>query len=365
MKLCFIANTASIHTIRWIKYFSDKHEISCIGFDPILEKIPNIKFYSSYHKIQNSKLLKNITSLRWLYNIYFTFKTLKKINPKLIHSHFLSIYGLVGAFFSKKRSFIITIWGSDLLIQPKKSYIWHVLTKWILKKATIITVDGFNTYNKLLNFKIPKDKIKMIGFGIDTKKFKNKNLHKQSNLINIISLRSLKPIYNIESLIKAASIVCKKFKNIRFQIIGDGSEKKKLQKLVKTLKLNQYINFIGQIPHEKLPQKLSEADIYVSTSLSDSGLAASTGEAMACSLPVIITDNADNRKWVKDNINGFIIPNNNQELLAQKIIFFIKNPHKIKQMGKNNRQNIMEKNSYNNEMNKMNNIYQKLANANL
>ena len=44
-----------------------------------------------------------------------------------------------------------------------------------------------------------------------------------------------------------------------------------------------------------------ESDIYVSTSLSDGGLAASTAEAMACELPVIITNFGVNSKWISEN----------------------------------------------------------------
>ena len=50
----------------------------------------------------------------------------------------------------------------------------------------------------------------------------------------------------------------------------------------------------------------NEIDIYVSTALSDGGLAASIAEAMAFERLVIVSDNSDNKLWVKNKKNGFL-----------------------------------------------------------
>jgi glycosyltransferase involved in cell wall biosynthesis len=101
-------------------------------------------------------------------------------------------------------------------------------------------------------------------------------------------------------------------------------------------------------------------DVYVSTSLSDAGIAASTAEAMACGLPVIVTDVADNRDWVEDGDNGFVIPVKSPKLLAEKIIYLLKNENIRKKFGKSGRKIIEERNNYYKEMEKMENIYEKL-----
>jgi glycosyltransferase involved in cell wall biosynthesis len=61
------------------------------------------------------------------------------------------------------------------------------------------------------------------------------------------------------------------------------------------LNVDDFVQFLGRIPHEAMPDLLTQADIYVSTSLSDAGISASTAEAMACGLPVIVTDTGENR----------------------------------------------------------------------
>jgi len=106
---------------------------------------------------------------------------------------------------------------------------------------------------------------------------------------------------------------------------------------------------------------LNNADIYVSTSLSDSGLAASTAEAMASGLPVIVSDSGDNRQWVDDNKGGFVIPLKSPEILAEKIIYLLKNKTLLKSFGEYNRKIIEERNNYHKEMGKMEKLYEEIT----
>ncbi|GAH34462.1 unnamed protein product, partial [marine sediment metagenome] len=137
----------------------------------------------------------------------------------------------------------------------------------------------------------------------------------------IISFRSLEPIYDVESLIKAIPSVLKEIPSAKFIVAGDGEQRKYLENLGVSLGISGSIRFVGFVENDELPQYLASADVYVSTSLSDAGIAVSTAEAMACGLPVVITDFGDNRKWVENGINGFLVPPKSPEALASKIAY--------------------------------------------
>ena len=159
------------------------------------------------------------------------------------------------------------------------------------------------------------------------------------------------------SLIQAIPIVLKEVPGARFMIVGSGSQEQMLKDMTESLKVSKEVIFTGRIPFQEIPSYLASADIYVSTSLSDAGLAASTGEAMACELPVVITDDPDNRDWVTDGENGFIVPIKSPEKIAEKIIILLKNPDLCKKFGKLSRENIIKRNDYNTEMSKIEKIY--------
>jgi glycosyltransferase involved in cell wall biosynthesis len=120
------------------------------------------------------------------------------------------------------------------------------------------------------------------------------------------------------------------------------------------------VRFVGWISNDELPRYLASSDIYVSTSLSDAGLSASTAEAMACGLPVIVTDSGENRVWIEDGKNGFVVPLANPKILAEKIIYLIKNKDIKARFGEINRKIIEERNNYYKEMAKMERIYEEI-----
>ena len=146
-------------------------------------------------------------------------------------------------------------------------------------------------------------------------------------------------------------------------IAGDGYLKDQLVKLTEDLGASGYTQFVGRISHDKLPEFYNRASVYVSTSLSDSGLSMSTAEAMACGLPVIITDISDNIHWVENYQGGFVIPIKNPKLLAEKIIYLLEHETERKSFGAMNRRVVEERNSYLGEMAKVQTLYNNLLAA--
>ena len=120
---------------------------------------------------------------------------------------------------------------------------------------------------------------------------------------------------------------------------------------------------MGKIENDEIPSFLSISDIYVSTSLSDGGLASSTAEAMACELPIIITDFGENKKWIHQGKNGCIFPMKNHIELSKNIIELIDNKNIRKRIGHDARSTILKHFNYKIELNKLDKIYKEaLAN---
>ena len=122
--------------------------------------------------------------------------------------------------------------------------------------------------------------------------------------------------------------------------------------MAKSLGISDSIRFLGWIPHGELPEYLASSDIYVSTSLSDS-TSLSLQEAMACELAPVVTDLPANREWVTDGENGFIVPINDIQSLADRIVYLLKNNEARKRFGKAGREVIKQRAEYEREMEKM------------
>jgi len=328
-----------------VKYFADKgHQVHWISFTENTHG--EIKGASFYH-------IKKIFPFS-----FFQIKSIiNKIKPDILHAHYAGVNGFLAAL-SGFHPFVLTAWGSDVLIAGKKIF-KKFFVKYALSKAELITCDASHMKTAMTEMGVPESKIYIIYFGVDVEKFSSAEGGKKS-ANTIISLRSLEPIYSVETLIKAAPIVLKEVSQAKFVIAGRGSEEDKLKELAGDLGVLKSVKFIGLISQQEMPQRLRESDIYVSTSLSDAGIASSTAEAMACGLPGVITDFGDNKEWVKNGESGFLFLPKDSKTLAEKIIYLLQNKEEAKRLGQNARKTIEEKNNYYKEMEKMEKLYESL-----
>lgn len=355
MKICFLAPANSIHSLRWVEYFADKgHDTHWITLYPLKFELPkgitlyNIKQYTNF-------------GVNYLSTFIRVKKLLNQIRPDVLHIHSLGLYGL-GAF-SGFHPFVATGWWDDVLFAKdsllKKKYVRH-----ILKIADCITCDAEHMKNAMMDLGAEAGNVHIINFGIDTKKFypaqtdvELRNKLGISDYPAVVSLRDLYPIYDIKSLVEAVPLVLKDVPNARFLIAGSGPEEKNLKDLTRSLNIGNNVSFLGRIENNELPKYLTTMDVYVSTSLSDAGISASTAEAMSCEMPVVITDSGENGKWITSGENGYLVPVKSPNQLAEKLAFLLKDEKKRREIGREGRKVIKEKNDYYGEMRKMEGLY--------
>ena len=97
--------------------------------------------------------------------------------------------------------------------------------------------------------------------------------------------------------------------------------------------------YLGYLPKKELIEVYSSSDLFVLPSLSDAFPAAHL-EAMACGLPVIITNSCGN--FVEDGKNGFILKPRESEILANKIMEIVENRSLRKKFSENARKKIKD-----------------------
>jgi glycosyltransferase involved in cell wall biosynthesis len=234
-----------------------------------------------------------------------------------------------------------------------------------LRRADLITVDAQHMADAVAGFGVPRERVHLVYFGTDTEMFRpdarSEGVRRQIGARLVISLRSFEPVYDVATLIRSVAAVVRAVPAARFLLIGRGTQEAALKDLSNSLGVSDHVVFLGHVPARQLPQYLASSDVYVSTALSDAGLAASTAEAMACGLPVIVTDSGENRLWVRDGENGYVVPTTSPEILAERIVDLLRRPDVRAEWGQANRQVIVERNNYAREMRRMEEIYHALT----
>ena len=165
--------------------------------------------------------------------------------------------------------------------------------------------------------------------------------------------------YDIKTLILSV----KKLTNLNMKVVcliyGSGPETNNLKKLTIDLSLQKNILFMGRYQQDELPYIFSILDCYVSTSLSDAGISASTAEAMSCELSSISSNNSENNLWIRHAKTGFLFENKNVDQLTD-ILINLKN-FNLTKIASESRKVILENNDYINEMKKVEAIYEDLT----
>ena len=371
MQICYVADGASIHTQRWVNYFARKgHDVHLICW----------KLMPGYNENIHIHLLTRLAPKMWtvsrypsaLFWIFQTRRLIKKIKPEIVDGHFITVYGFLAAC-SGFHPLVVSTWGSDILVQPKRNPLSKFTTKYALRKADIIiclfSIDVAK--EEITELGIDLNKIRTLLLGVDTAEFNpsrrddkiRRTLGTESSQPIVISTRTLAPIYNLETLVKAISLVLAEMPQAKFVIAGTGEHQGYLKELARVQGISNSTKFIGWIPRTELPKYLSSSDIYVSSSLSD-GTSNSLLEAMACELAPIVTDIPANQPWINDGENGFLFPTRDYKTLASKIIYLLNNEEVRKNFGRRSREIVQKKAEQQTEMKKLEGVYHELVKPN-
>jgi glycosyltransferase involved in cell wall biosynthesis len=285
------------------------------------------------------------------------------VQPDLIHAHSAGAYAWM-AMLLGFHPFLVTPWGNDVLIDVYRSRMSRFLTARALRRADRLHGEGENTREAMIRLGADPQKIVIGPFGVDVKKFAPgeppPELLKRFDLAGrkvVISTRTLNPIHDVKTVIHAIPLVLEKAPTTKFLVVGGGVESQALQDLAKSLGIAHATVFAGHLKEAEMIACLRAAHVYVSTSLSESGTALSTAEAMACGLPVINTDTGDIRMWIQDGKGGYVVPVSRPDVVADRIVHLLGHEVECKESGVVNRKTIEERNNVYIEMAKMESLY--------
>ncbi len=249
-------------------------------------------------------------------------KIAKTVKPDLVNAHFVPNYGLIGALL-KIHPLVVSTWGSDVLISPQKSRLQKLRAQYVLKRADLVTADSSVSAEAVHRLGVEREKVVTYPMGV-ARNLIGTQEKKDKPYLLIMSNRRLEPLYDVVTLMKAIPLVIGQVKkDVRFVIIGEGSLKSDLLNLAVKLKAEGHVEFKGIVSRQELIKHYQDADIYVSTSLSDS-TSVSLLEAMNFGLIPIVANIPGNREWIEDGKNGFLFSASEHEALAEKILHVIK-----------------------------------------
>lgn len=139
----------------------------------------------------------------------------------------------------------------------------------------------------------------------------------------VVALGRLSPQKNFASLIRAFKLVVAVHPDWELIIYGDGSQKGMLLKLVEDLGLKNNVKLPGYTGN--ITQALLDSSIFALSSVFE-GFSLVILEAMACGVPVVsYACPCGPRDLIREGVDGFLVPVNNEKLMAERLNFLIEN----------------------------------------
>jgi len=333
---------------------------------PDFEKIGNVNVYrlGAGNKFFDKPLLPNLGFLKAI-NLH------KQKKYDLIHG-FMASQGSAAAylfkFFYPKVPFVLTLQEGDLGRNSPFDKFWQ---RRIIKRADALTAissylaEFAKRYNKKSPIFIVPNGVDLNKFQIPKSKLQINSKFQNPNKKIIITVSRLVRKNGVDVLIKAAKEL--RITNYELRIIGEGPERKNLEKLSKNLGLQSKTRFLGSIPNEDVVGELAEADVFVRPSRSE-GLGSAFLEALAAGVPIIGTAVGGIPDFLKDpsissgQATGLFCETENPDDLAEKIGMILKDENLSKKLAENGRKLVEEKYSWNKISGRVGEIYHEVIN---
>jgi glycosyltransferase involved in cell wall biosynthesis len=358
MRILYLAPANSPHSSRWIRWFSTHgHTIRWVSVNERTVTVPD--------DVTLRVVSGGTSPRRYLAWRRAVREELAAFRPDVVHVHSIGTYALV-ARAVRGVPIVTTAWGSDV-VEGSESFLRRIIMRGVLARSSVVTADAEHMMPRLRALGVPPERLRVINFGVETDQFVAPTAPRlaapgsPTGPVRIISLRMLHPIYDLATLVRAAALLRERRVPCVVDIHADGSERQALEAQARAAGLEEMVTFKGRYNHETLKPILWGADVYVSTSTADAGIAASTAEAMATELPVVISDSAENGLWIDDGANGFLFPTGDATVLADRLQRLVEDPALRARLGRAGRATIIARNDYDGEMRKMDALYAEAA----
>lgn len=205
----------------------------------------------------------------------------------------------------------------------KKNFLFRRLDKILRRRDTYTIAESDSTYRYLLAEQgYPKEKLRCIFNTPEREKFfPDASLRCQMRTQQgytaeqtvFLSVARLEKVKNPSLLLQAFESVYRREKSARLIWVGEGSQRKKLEKLIIKKNLQQVVSLAGT--QNNINDWLNMADVFVLPSKEES-LPLSLLEALQAGKPCIVSTAGDMPLWVNQGENGFVVKTGNRTELS-------------------------------------------------
>ncbi len=303
------------------------------------KKIPIYPKYSTNNRI-NLKSLKNfiVHYLKEIFasnNIFITRGGKLAILPillkKIFKNKIIIRLGCTPLMFVERKAFLrnLEFKSKENFLQKIFYFIEPHLEKFALRHADKFIVENIRAKNMILYYGAKSSKIKIIPYYVQEYflKGKNPNFDKKKDYFKIGYIGRFKKYDLLDPVIKAISLLNKMNFRIILYLIGDGQNRKNIEKLVKEKDLTKNVVFLDSRPHREVSHLIDDYHcllLPMLIKLCPSTIALKILEGVIKG-KIIITTNSGNNASLFLKYRNLILEKASEKSIAQKLKLVIDN----------------------------------------
>lgn len=366
MRVLYFSRTLTGHDLRFLtKLAESEHEIWFLALEShpplpasVAARVRTARSLESEAACGVGELRSQVSSLE---------AVLRQIRPDVVHAGPVPSCGYLAAL-AGFHPLLLQSWGSDILATHERDARLQEAIKTALLGCDALFCDCDAVRLKVQELGGPSgDRIVQFPWGVELDRFRTgpgarirESLGWQRNFV-VLSTRSWESIYGIDVLLEAFQLASRREPRLRLLLLGGGSLAAQVEAQIARCGLMPFVHTPGRVEHHLLPEHFRSADLYMSCSHSD-GSSVSLLEAMATSLPVLVTDAPANREWVTPGENGWLgAPSDVSSFAAGILRAAAASPGERKAMGAANRRLVERRADWHRNFPKLLEMYGRLA----
>lgn len=229
--------------------------------------------------------------------------------------------------------------GSDVNLVKHSFFNHYLLAITIILSQRSVAVSA--ALAKVLSHRYPRlaKRIHMIPNGVDDDLLYLERLPPRSEIkLRLVFIGNLIPLKGVDTILQALATLPS---DISLKIVGEGVQRKALEKICMTFNIDQRVDFTGALPPESIPVILMESDALILASYSE-GRPNVVLEGLAAGLAVIATNIEGTSELIMEGQTGLLFPPGDEDALRSCIQRLYQDLALCRLLGERGRQWIKE-----------------------
>ena len=314
LRLAFLGDPSSVHLQRWLEAFVSRgHAVAML--EPMgdeerpapsagLPGVTRLPFRPLPARLGLGSVLSSRADLR---------RHVAAWRPDVLHAHYARRPAW-HAWLSGRRPYMVTVWGSDVLVTGSMTRAGRLATQLALRDATLVTAASEHLTSSAIALGARPDRIRRAQFGVDTSRFRpgpgatalRDELGIGSARV-VFSPRILAPLYRHEVVIEALAQLPDDVLVLSTAMRADAVERNRLEDLAASLGVADRWRIMPAMDSARMVELYRLADVVVSVPESDT-MPLTAMEAMACGVPAVVSDLPDAREWLAEVAPELLVP---------------------------------------------------------